>query len=250
MEDAELKARAWAGVVDFTRLVGRHAPGASLYERDGVVACVVPGVPASILNAAIAVEPRAQPTPTDAIARVYADAKVLKWGVWIEGDDTAAADALHQAGLVLDSNPVLMGAELDDIAEAKDLPLTTEISLADVGHVNDLAYGFHQPRIGPILAGFPPGNAFHAYGAHSDGELACVAVVHDVEDDTFVTFVATLPHARGRGLATNLLRQALDDSKHRGIETTTLQASKAGQGIYAAIGYRPLGEQHLWERRP
>ena len=72
MDDAQLKARAWAGAVDFQRLVGRHAPGATLHERDGVVASVVPGVQASILNAAIATEPQAQSAnATAAIARLY-----------------------------------------------------------------------------------------------------------------------------------------------------------------------------------
>jgi ribosomal protein S18 acetylase RimI-like enzyme len=268
MDDAELKARAWAGVVDFTRLVGRHAPGASLYERDGVVASVVPGVPASIINAAIAEEPRAQSADaTEAIARVFANAHVGKWGVWIDADDTETAGTLERQGLVLDSTPVLMGAELDRIAEPddQDPPIITTATLADVGRINDLAYGFDEPRIAPVLAGFPssdpggfgattdpsdPQAPSHAHGAHADGELACVAIVHDVGDDAFVTFVATVPHARGRGLASSLLRHALEQARQRGRHTTTLQASKAGQNVYKQIGYRPLGEQHLWERRP
>ena len=32
--------------------------------------------------------------------------------------------------------------------------------------------------------------------------------------------------------------------------TTSLQASKLGQSIYARLGYRPLGEIHLYEKRP
>lgn len=46
-----------------------------------------------------------------------------------------------------------------------------------------------------------------------------MTMVLDVEADAFVTFVATLPRHRGQGLA-------------------------------GALGYRPLGEQHLWELRP
>jgi ribosomal protein S18 acetylase RimI-like enzyme len=268
MDDAELKARAWAGAVDFQRLVGLHAPVASLFERDGVVASVVPGVLASILNAAIAVEPRAQSADaTAAVAHVYEDARIPKWGIWIDGDDTDTAETLERQGLVLDSTPVLMGAELKNIAEAEDpdSPAIVAVSLGDVGRVNDLAYGFDEPRIAPILAGFPPNEpgeqldpsdpsgkqAFlHAYGAQIDDEIASVAIVHDVGDDAFVTFVATVRRARRRGLATSILCHALNDARQRGRHTTTLQASKAGQGIYAAIGYRPLGEQHLWERRP
>ena len=257
MDDAQLKAHAWAGAVDFQRLVGRHAPGATLHERDGVVASVVPGVQASILNAAIAREPQPQSAnATAAIARLYEDSGVAKWGVWIDTDDNETAATLEQQGLVLDSTPVLMGAELEHIAEPDDPepPTIITASLADLGRINDLAYGYSEPRIGPVLAGFPPGGpetSFHTYGSHADdGEIGSVAMIHDVDDDAFVTFVATIPNARGRGLATNLLKAALHEAKQRGQHTTTLQASRSGQGIYAGIGFRPLGEQHLWERRP
>lgn len=257
MDDAQLKARAWAGAVDFQRLVGRHAPGATLHERDEVVASVVPGVQASILNAAIAQKPEPQSAnATAAIARLYEDSDVAKWGVWIDADDNETAATLEGQGLVLDSTPVLMGAELANITEPddQDPPTIITAGLADLGRINDLAYGYSEPRIGPVLAGFPPGGpetTFHTYGAHTDdGEIASVAMIHDVGDDACVTFVATVPDARGRGLATHLLKQALHEAKERGQHTTTLQASKPGQGIYAAIGFRPLGEQHLWERRP
>ena len=43
---------------------------------------------------------------------------------------------------------------------------------------------------------------------------------------------------------------ALHEAAGRGRVTTSLQASKLGQGIYARLGYQPLGEIHLYERRP
>ncbi len=38
--------------------------------------------------------------------------------------------------------------------------------------------------------------------------------------------------------------------RRRRAFVTFVAASKLGQGIYARLGYRPLGEQHLWELRP
>ena len=77
-----------------------------------------------------------------------------------------------------------------------------------------------------------------------------MALLIDAGDDAFVTMVATLPHRRGHHLASNLLRAALDEAQQRGQITTSLQASKLGQGIYARLGYRALGEVHLYEMRP
>jgi predicted GNAT family N-acyltransferase len=62
--------------------------------------------------------------------------------------------------------------------------------------------------------------------------------------------VATLRHHRGKHLASKLLAQALREAKQRKMTTTSLQASKLGQGISARLGYRPLGEVHLYEKRP
>ena len=55
---------------------------------------------------------------------------------------------------------------------------------------------------------------------------------------------------RSERLASTVLAHALHEAQERGIKTTTLQASRQGQGIYARLGYRPLGEIHLYEKRP
>jgi predicted acetyltransferase len=62
--------------------------------------------------------------------------------------------------------------------------------------------------------------------------------------------VATLPQHRGKQLASSLLSAALTEARQRGQITTSLQASSLGQGIYARLGYRALGEVHLYEKRP
>ena len=62
--------------------------------------------------------------------------------------------------------------------------------------------------------------------------------------------MATLPANRGERLASRVLAHALHEAEERGQITTSLQASKLGQSIYARLGYRPLGEIHLYETRP
>jgi predicted GNAT family acetyltransferase len=64
-----------------------------------------------------------------------------------------------------------------------------------------------------------------------------------------VSFVATVPAARRRGLATTVMRGTLADARLSGLTTTTLQATEAGQRLYATLGYRRLCEMQLWEQR-
>ena len=61
--------------------------------------------------------------------------------------------------------------------------------------------------------------------------------------------MGTLEAARGRGLATSLMRRALADARERGCTTTTLVATKMGHPVYARLGYRDLGRVQMWERR-
>ena len=248
MHDDAARDLVWAGATEFQRKVARNARGARLHERDGVVASVVPGVASSFINAAVLRDHADHPAAIARLSELYADAGIAKWGVWTDPTNHQAADALTHAGLVLDSTPVLMVADLAAIDLGDPAEPSQPIHLEDVGRINDIAYD-HPPQFARVLAGAPPPGTY-ATGLRRDGELAAVAVVLDVGDDAFVTLVATLPQHRGTGLATTLMRQALTEARTRGRSSTTLQASKLGQGIYARLGYHPLGEQHLWELRP
>lgn len=244
MQDEQLIRATWRGMAEFQRVIGRHGPDASLLERGPFVASAVPSVAASLINAAVPLDGAPLAPHLDELAAFYADAP--KWGAWIDPASTAEAEALTRAGLVLDSTPVLMATELH--ATRPPDPDVVTPSLEEVGQVNDAAYDTPQPHIARTLAAFPP-DAFHAYGLAQDGTLACVLLILDVDDDAFVTLVATLPDHRGKRLASNLLAHALNEAAQGGQTTTSLQASKQGQSIYARLGYRPLGEVHLWEQR-
>jgi ribosomal protein S18 acetylase RimI-like enzyme len=247
MDDEQLKRRGWAGMVEFQRLIGRHAPAGGLVETDQYVASSVPGIPSSLMNAATPVDDAPLAPVVDEIERFYASTP--KWGAWLDPAKADDAEALRDKGLVLDSNPVLMAAELHVIDEPDDETQVERVEMHELGAVNDAAYGYSKPVIAPTLTPFPA-DELHAYGIRVNQALASVALLIDHHDDTFVTMVATVPHHRGKHLASNLLRHALTQARQRGQTTTSLQASKLGQGIYARLGYRPLGEVHLYEKRP
>jgi ribosomal protein S18 acetylase RimI-like enzyme len=247
MDDEELRRRGWRGMVAFQRLIGRYGPGPAPLERDAFVASAVPKIPSSLINAACPRDDAALEPHLDEIARFYD--KTPKWGAWIDAGNADDAEALTQRGLVLDSRPLLMAAPLDAIeAPAPDTPVE-RATMAEVGHVNDVAYSNPPGMIAAALGEFP-NTEVRGYGIRVNDELASVVSIIDVDDDAFVTMVATLPDHRGKHLASTLLAHALHEARTRKLTTTSLQASSLGQGIYARLGYRPLGEVHLYERRP
>jgi ribosomal protein S18 acetylase RimI-like enzyme len=240
VDDAQLKRRAWRSIAGFQRLLGEAED--DVLEDDGYVASRMPSSHSSIINAVVPADGAALP-PLDDVQRFYYEVK--KWGVWI--DPETDPSPLTALGLVLDSTPVLMGAALGDAARAPE-PRVRRVSLDEVGMVNDAAYGIPAGTIADALACLSSRDV-HPYGMLELKEAVSVAIVQDVEDDAFVTFVATLPDYRGERLASTVLAHALHEAQERGQRTTSLQASKAGQGLYARLGYRPLGEIHLYEKR-
>ena len=58
------------------------------------------------------------------------------------------------------------------------------------------------------------------------------------------------PEHRGQGLARGLVREALAESRRRGIRVTALHASDAGRLVYEPMGFRATNEMYCVERSP
>jgi GNAT superfamily N-acetyltransferase len=249
MDDQELFDRQYASLKEFCRLLGQASPGARVVEVEDVIAAVVPAtpdraIPNSVAYGSTAGLERALPE----IAAAYEDAGVRAWTVWVPHSDTAAATALEQAGHVLDADPAAMAMELAhfDAPPPADLDLDPEPAVETVARLNDLAYTFGGADFEHSLKHAP---SLHCYVARAGGRPVSCATGHDHDGDFSVTFVATLPEARGQGLAARLLTLALHDARARGCTTTSLQATKMGQPVYERLGYRDLGPLQMWERR-
>lgn len=78
--------------------------------------------------------------------------------------------------------------------------------------------------------------------------MSCTVAV-DHGGDCSIQLVATDLQARGRGLASGLIRVAVWEARERGCETTSLQSTRAGYSAYRTLGYRDLGGMGMWERR-
>jgi GNAT superfamily N-acetyltransferase len=250
MDRREWHERVRESMVGFWRLLA-ESTGGQAWERDGVVAAVVPAVPErSVFNSVVYSDAGALVDSIEELAALYDEAGVLAWTVWVPEDDGDAAAALERAGHDLDAAPRAMGMDLAAAEEPEmgELDWFRDCDLATLGRVNDLAYGY---RDGPFerTLGTLPAERVHAYGVRVDGEPAAVLATSDWGEDTEISFVATAEAARGRGLATALMRQSLWDARERGCQTATLQATKPGAPVYERVGFEDFGALQMWERR-
>jgi GNAT superfamily N-acetyltransferase len=234
------------------RLFGNCSPGASVVELPGVLASIAPAAAERSLFNAVVYE-----RGTDLLAAwptlegLYSAAGVRAWTVWLKPDDAATSSALAERGHKLDGKPVGMCAAIGAMAlTAEDaLVYSSEPDFASLGAINDASYGLGLPTFGAVLCA-PSGPGARTYVARLNGRPVCCLAAHDEPDGTLgVSAVATLPEARGQGLASRLLSVALRDAQVRGLTHTALVASSAGKSVYARLGYRDCGGRELWEKR-
>lgn len=259
MHEAALRQRVMDSLAAFQRLFGRFGPGGSVVERPGWVAAVVPPLAqASLVNGVVILDPTTLPQALEHMSHVYEAAGATHWGMLLPLSDHHAA-TLRNAGLAPEATPIAMAAELAELnldpepssltsPEKPDDKQTQPPTFPTIGRINDQAYGHPDDRLERLLAGFPP-HVAHAYGADFGGEPASAALVADHDDDAAVTFVATVPWAQRQGLATQVLRRALEEARNRGQATTTLIASPTGHDLYTALGYHPVATLELWQKR-
>jgi GNAT superfamily N-acetyltransferase len=245
--------RVFESMFHWYRLIGGASDGARVFERDGVVAAVVPAAPErAVVNAVLYRSADGLGTAYDELAAAYEEIGA-KWTVWVAPGDDAAAELLESRGHYLDAQPMAMARELDGVERPPPDALadwTAEGELADVGWVNDRSYTFGTDSFSRSLETLPDGAA-HVYVARDEaGEpIGCLTVV-DHEGNSEVQMVAVVPEARGRGITRRLLGHALADAAERGSETSTLIATPLGYPVYERLGYRPLERVAMWERAP
>ena len=251
VSDAELRERQARSQRALYRLLAPTTPGGHVVEFDGaVIASVVPAVPQRSLPNAVVYEDDSGVEPVlEELSALYEGAGVAAWTVWARPGDDQLAEVLRREGHRLDGAPELMGAVIGDC----DLEPRTPLEIVagtwqDVAVCNDAAYGYESPTFGPLVAGL--GERLRRYvGRDQTGAVVGCAVAAHIEGDCYITFVATPAAARGRGVASDLMRAALREGLEEGCVTTTLEASAMGRSAYERLGYRPLGALQMWERR-
>jgi GNAT superfamily N-acetyltransferase len=249
MEGAELYRRMLANMTRFYRRLGEGTGG--VFERDGVLACLCPPAPTrSFFNSVVYTDGAALRDWLGEIAAAYDAAGVTAWTVWVPEEDRESAAALEAAGNVLDAEPRAMAAPLDEVDVGEGVGAVEwrhAERLEEIAPIAGPAFGVTRETT--ISTGEGLRQELRFVVARAGGvDAACVGTL-DLDGDCGVYMVATAERARGRGLATALMRQALLEARQRGMETTSLQATRMGAPIYARLGYRDLGAIQMWERR-
>jgi GNAT superfamily N-acetyltransferase len=235
------------------RLIGAGSEGARTLQRDGVLAALVPASSQrSVVNAVVYEHPEALAAAYDEIAAAY-DEIGAKWTVWVHNGDGETVALLESKGHVLDGSPEAMAVDFEEAPPQRppDGALsdwTAAGDLADVGAINDRAYGYGGDWFSRALTILPDG-AVHIYVVHQDcAAVGCCAAI-DTGSNTEVQMVAVVPEARGQGLSGKLIAHSLADAVERGCRTGTLVATQLGRPVYERLGFRPLGVLEMWERR-
>jgi GNAT superfamily N-acetyltransferase len=235
------------------RLVGSASPGARVLERDGVVAAVVPAATErAVVNSVLYESAAGLEKAYDVVAAAYAEIGAV-WTVWVPSNDDRARALLDGAGHFLDAEPALMAIDLRGGFERPPADAledwTADGDVAEVGPLNDRAYTFGTDSFTRAYARLPR-DELVTYVARLEGRPAGCLMIVDHERNADVEMVAVAPEARGQGIAGKLLGHALADAAERGIETSTLVATKLGRPVYERLGYRQFGTLQMWERRP
>ena len=248
MDDGTLRERLWQGFARLQTLLGGEAAGGVIVEEHGIVASFVPGAPDSpTLNAAIVVADELDLELLDAMRVRWDQLGVRRCGIWTDGAKYRVTDTLRTARMRVTSSSPGMAAEIEQLPLNGRAPARAT-DLATVGHINDLAYGNPDARLERTLAPLPPGR-LRAYVAELQGRPASVALALHHEQDCGISFVATAPHARRQGLASDVMQRVAIDARDAGMTSTTLQATNLGEKLYYALGYRKVSDMQLWERR-
>jgi GNAT superfamily N-acetyltransferase len=241
------------GIETWIRATAEVTPGGELVEVGGVLGIIAPACPQrSLANSAVHRGADGLERALPLLAAAYEQAGIAAAAMWtIEPDDEAEA-VLEGAGYVFDGEPAAMFMDLVELEgpDPGDLDWDADAAPREVGLVNDLAYG-HPEGAGIAAAiGMPPPEfGVRSYRARAGGEVASVLQTVDVGTDCMICWVATLPRHRGARLASRLLQVALAEARERGLETTTLQASMLGRGVYQRLGYSTIAPLRLYERR-
>jgi GNAT superfamily N-acetyltransferase len=139
-----------------------------------------------------------------------------------------------------------MVLDLKNFAPSGQLPDWKPALVEELARINDAAYPWRDGSLErALLESAYDDDDFRLYIT----EDASVLGVNDCDGDAGVFFVATLPEARGRGLAGGLLAAAMVEARDRGCDISTLQATKIGEPVYARVGYRRFGAIEMWEKR-
>ena len=236
-----------ASLANEVRMIAGAAQDSSLYDRDGILAAIVPSAPRQpIANMASYDTTAGLIAGLDGLTDAYRSAGVRKWTIWVPGWDTDAMAALTTRGF---HNAARLPAILLDLATFKPMDYSG-LSYDDIGtmttlgRINEAAHDGGE-GLAAALSLVPDDVDVRLYEAQEDGVPVAVVVAidnpgADGKKDCGVYFGATDPKAAGNRFGRMLLTAALVDARARGCATASGQASIVGGPIWAKLGFETV----------
>ena len=213
--------------------------GASVVRLPGVAAAVFPHEPERAVHNNALIErglpSRARSKAIGATEEAYAAAGVTRFAAWAHETDAGLRADLEQRGYTLDTRTRAMGMVLSDILVPRP-----EIELGSA----DWAGYLRLVELPPDFLSRADPAAYRIVIGRLEGANVATALAYELDGDCGIYNVSTLSHARRRGLGTALTALLVHDARDRGCTTASLQSTPMAEGVYAAVGFRDLGEIH------
>ena len=237
---------------EFFRLLGEASRGSSVVNLPGgVQATATPTRPwYSIFNSVVFRDAEELLEQLDELASFYRHAGSQAWALWVPPWQEGLDQQLVDYGMKIDSTPMLMAASIEelDLSCRLDLELLDGATAYVVAQVNDQAHGvLPEWSMAAVFENLP--DRVRPYVALVDGEPASALLALHDDGDCYFWFVATAPKARGRGLASDLVRHALREAQQAGCTTTTLESTAMAEETYRRLAFRSFGRYRMWEWR-
>jgi ribosomal protein S18 acetylase RimI-like enzyme len=214
----------------------RHSAGARVVEVEGAAVCLFPAAPEStVYNNALlprGLDSVGAARVVTAAEEVYGEAGIGRYAVWAHETEPAVVAELEVRGFRFDMSTRAMATRLDGLA--LDTPALELGELNWDGYVR--TFGLPQG----LLAGVDAPE-LNLRVARLDGRDVGAVLAYDHEGDCGIYNLATLPHARQRGIGTALTALALREARARGCATASLQSTEIAEGVYFALGLKDLG---------
>jgi GNAT superfamily N-acetyltransferase len=238
--DIDLYRRGEETLLACWEAIAGGSPGAAVIRMAGVAAAVFPREPErSVYNNAV-LEPGLGPTARaealDAMEAAYAAAGVTDFAAWVHESDAPMRADVAARGYAVTETTRAMGMALEDVRVARPA--------LDLAPPDWPAYVAYLERAGVptgLLRDVDPA-PFHLLIAREDGEHVATALAFDAGDNCGIYNVSTVDRARRRGLGTALTARLVHDALERGCTTATLQSTPMAERVYAAVGFRDLGQ--------
>jgi GNAT superfamily N-acetyltransferase len=165
------------------------------------------------------------------------------FGVWSMERDDALGVRLVARGFEWGWRPHWMGIDLDeDGAGAGDSAPESrfEVTAAEPPFAKTLSYRDELPL---------PDGAVHL-GVRLREKIVGQAIVLPLDGVAGIYSMGVVPKVQGRGIGLALTHAALRAARERGCEAAVLNATDAGESLYARAGFRSLGWGGTWWYSP